>query len=154
MHSEILSKYSFWYILPILLFSGFISWYLYRKDDKFSTIETWKLYVMMTLRFLSVFIIGLFLLSVVIRYTHIKIERPVILLAQDNSESIKLSYTNTSDKDKYISALDSLKDILSEKYEIKTLSFGEKIMDSINFTFDEKETDFSELFSTLEKKIP
>ena len=39
MHTEILSKYSLWYIFPLLLFSAFISWYLYRKDEKFIDLE-------------------------------------------------------------------------------------------------------------------
>ena len=152
MNSEILSKYTFWYILPLLLFSAFLAWYLYRKDDKFGTLERWKLYVMVTARFFSVFIIGLFLLSVVIRYVRIKIEQPMILLAQDNSESIKLAYKNVSEESVYTARFNDFTDKLSKNYTVKTVSFGERITDSISYAYDEKETDFSKLFRNLEKK--
>jgi hypothetical protein len=152
MNSEILSKYTFWYTLPLLLFSAFLAWYLYRKDDKFSTLERWKLYVMMASRFFSIFIIGFFLLSIVIRYIRIKIEQPIILLAQDNSESIKFAYKNPAGKSAYIGRFNDFKDKLAENYTVKTISFGEKITDTISYAYAEKETDFSKLFRNLEKK--
>ena len=152
MNSEILSKYTFWYTLPLLLFSAFLAWYLYRKDDKFSTLERWKLYVMMASRFFSIFIIGFFLLSIVIRYIRIKIEQPIILLAQDNSESIKFAYKNPAGKSAYIGRFNDFKDKLAENYTVKTISFGEKITDTISYAYAEKETDFSKLFRNMEKK--
>lgn len=151
MHSEILSKYSYWYILPLLLFSALLAWYLYRKDDKYTTLKQWKLYVMVAARFFSVFFIGIFLLSLVIRYVRIRIEQPVILFAQDNSESIKLAYKNLSEKDKYSTKINAFNSKLSEKYKLKTLSFGDAITDSLTFTFDEKETGFGKLFNYLKK---
>ncbi len=154
MHTEILSKYSLWYIIPILLFSALISWFLYRKDEKFSELERIKLYTVITLRFLSIFFISLFLLSVVLRYIRIEIERPIIIVAHDNSESIKLAFDGNKQMEaEYISLFNDFILNISKDFQVKTVSFGEKCVDSLSYSFNEKETDFTQLFRTIEKQF-
>ncbi len=154
MHSEILSKYTLWYVIPILLLSALISWYLYRKDEKFSELENIKLYSMIAMRFLSVFFVGIFLLSVVLRSVHIEIENPIIIVAHDNSESIKFSFNgNKQLETKYTEQFNHFIQNISQEYQIGKLAFGETSSDSISYRFNEKETDFSNLFSTIEKRF-
>lgn len=153
MHTEILSKYSLWYIFPLLLFSAFISWYLYSKDEKFIDLEKIKIYTMMAARFLTVFFIGLFLLSIVIRYIRLKIENPIIIVAHDNSESIKLAYNREKQKEAgYANQFDDFVKNLSEEFNVKLLSFGENLSEGISYSFDEKETNFTDLFKNIEKQ--
>ena len=153
MHTEILSKYSLWYIFPLLIFSSFISWYLYRKDEKFIDLEKGKIYTMMAARFLSVLFIGLFLLSIVLRYIRLKIEKPIIIVAHDNSESIKLAFISKKlEEAGYAYQFDEFVKKISEEYQVKILSFGEKLGDSISYNFDEKETNFTDLFKNIEQQ--
>lgn len=149
MHSEIISQYSLWYLLPLGAFAALLSLFLYFKDDKLSGLSFWKIYLLAGLRFLSVFFISVFLLSIVFKYVHIKIEPPLVLFIQDNSASLK----NVIDK-QYISDISTLFDDLEEEdYKIQKLSFGEKLQDSLFFDFSDKETDFSSMFAELKKKF-
>ncbi|MEN8121132.1 MAG: hypothetical protein ABFS35_12325 [Bacteroidota bacterium] len=153
MHTEILSKYSLWYIFLLLLFSAFISWYLYRKDEKFIDLEKRKIYTLVVTRFLSVFFISLFLLSIVLRYVRLKIEKPIIIVAHDNSESIKLVLDNKKiEEDGYKYKFDDFIKKISNEYHVKILSFGDKLGDSIPYSFDEKETNFTDLFKNIEQQ--
>lgn len=153
MHTEILSKYSLWYIFPLLLFSALISWYLYRKDEKLIDLEKGKIYTMLVVRFLYVFFIGLFLLSIVLRYVRLKIEKPIIIIAHDNSQSVKLAFNRkTFEKTGYVRQFDDFVKKIGEEYHVKTLSFGEKLGDSISYSFDEKETSFTDLFDNIEQQ--
>ena len=150
MHTEILSKYSLWFILPLLLFSAFLAWYLYRKDEKITGLDGWQICLMATARFLSIFFIGFLLLSIAIRYVSIKIEEPLIIVAQDNSESVKLA--NNGQTINYKTKFSNFLKGLGSDYSVETLSFGEKVSDSISYSFNEKESNFTALFEHLEKE--
>ncbi len=148
MHSEIISQYSLWYILPIGVFAALLSLLLYFKDEKLSGLNLWKIYLLAGLRFLSVFFIAVFLLSIVFKYLRVKIEPPVILFVQDNSASLK----NVVDK-QYLSNISVMLDDLEDDYQVQKLSFGEKLKDSLVFDFTDKETDFSAMFDEIKKKF-
>ncbi len=148
MHSEIISQYSLWYILPLGIFTAVLSLFLYYKDEKLIDLPKWKIYLLAILRFFSIFFISVFLLSIVFKYLRIKIEKPVILFIQDNSASLK----NVLDKD-YIVDISALIDDLKADYTIYPLSFGEKLQDSLFFDFKDKETDFSSMFDELKTKF-
>ena len=101
----------------------------------------------MLARFISIFILLFLLLSPVFRYLRLVFEEPLIIIAEDNSESVK---------EAKIAALpvNILKDLpgqLDVDYKIKTFSFGEKLSESSNLDFSEKETNFDPLFEEIEK---
>ncbi len=148
MHSEIISQYSLWLILPLGVFAALLSFFLYFKDEKLSGLNLWKIYLLAGLRFLSVFFITVFLLSIVFKYLRVKIEPPVILFVQDNSASLK----NVADK-QYLSNISTMLDDLEDDYQVQKLSFGEKLQDSLFFDFTDKETDFSEMFDEIKNKF-
>ncbi len=108
----------------------------------------------MTSRFVVLFCLAFLLLSPVIKYLQRYFDEPIIIVAQDNSESIGLVTNRGSDTPvEYIKQFDDFYKSLSSEYETRYFSFGEQLGDTLSFEFDEKETNISELFDEIEKKL-
>ena len=91
--TSLTTQYSLWF-LPICLIGGFLfAWFLYRKETKFNEVSGILKNLMFALRFLSVSIIAFLLLSPIIKNLGKTIEKPIIIFAQDNSESVLLEKT-------------------------------------------------------------
>ena len=101
------------------------------------------------LRFSVVTRLALLLLEPLIQSENQTIEKPIVVIAQDNSQSVVLNKDSLFYQGEYQDKLNQLVNKLSEKYEVKTVSFGEKLSDGFPFTFNEKQTDFGQLLEDL-----
>ncbi len=124
----------------------------YRKEKLLSEVSNWIIYSMALLRFTVVTSLALLLMEPLIQNESQKIEKPIVVIAQDNSKSVVLNKDSIFYQDEFKTKLNHLRDKLSEKYEVKTLSFGEKLTDGFVYSFDEKQTDFSLLLDDLYAK--
>ena len=78
-----------------------------------------------------------------------EIEKPVIILAADNSQSVIAAKDSTQRRNSLNASLQKIKSQLEEKYELKTYSFGDKVKDGLQLDFSDKQTDFSTLYDEL-----
>jgi hypothetical protein len=100
-------------------------------------------------RFLSVTLISFLLLSPLIKKQTEIIQKPLIILAQDNSLSIRLSKDSGYYRKEYPAAIQEFASDLRKKYEVAELSFGDRITHEVQTTFNEKQTDISALFDEI-----
>ena len=77
------------------------------------------------------------------------IEKPIILLAVDNSQSIIASRDSVQRKTAINTSLDKLRNGLETKFDFRVLTFGDKVKDGMNLDFTDKQTDFSALYDEL-----
>lgn len=73
----------------------------------------------------------------------------MIIFAQDNSESLVIGEDSGYYKNGYADQMRLLIEGLSQDYEVKSYTFGEKVAEGIDFTFRDKQTDISSLFDEL-----
>lgn len=144
--------YPSWYIIFCILLGIGYAVLLYRKDKTFGEDSKLLPYFLGTLRFLSVSILALLLLEPLVQAEDQIIEKPIIVIAQDNSESIQLSKDSIFYKTEYPKQLEQLKNSLSEKYKVETYHFGGKTADSLKFDYNLKQTDISDLIENVEQK--
>ncbi len=140
MFVSIITEQPIWFIIFCILLGIVYATVLYRKDTKLEDLKPYIKSLMYGLRFLSVSLIAFLLLSPLVRNISKTIEKPIIILAQDNSESLQ-SYAGTS----YLQDLKLLKSKLSEKFELKNLAYGSSVREYAEPDFTDKETDISEL---------
>ncbi len=140
-----------WYYTLLCFVAGFVfSVALYYKD-KHNTERSKKLvYGLATLRFISSSLIAVLLLNIFVKQLINEIEKPIIILAQDNSSSIIAGKDSLSIKKDYLNNLNSLKKIIDEHYDLKTYQFDNKPKRSDTSDFKGKETDISKLFLDIE----
>jgi hypothetical protein len=100
-------------------------------------------------RFFSVSLIAFLLLSPLIKKQTEIVQKPLIILAQDNSCSILLSKDSGFYRKEYPNAIREFSDDLHKKFDVAELSFGDRVSNGIKTRFTEKETDISDLFDEV-----
>ena len=84
-----------------------------------------------------------------------KIEQPIVVIAQDNSESIILNKDSVFYKTKYPKLVDSLVKVLEKDYDVEELFFGAAVIPSEarNLLFTEQFTNISAALSTIQRQF-
>ncbi|TSA29116.1 MAG: hypothetical protein D4R67_02585 [Bacteroidetes bacterium] len=144
----ILTEYPVWFILFCLLLGAVYAFLLYFRSDR-ETNDPWLRWIMTGCRFLAVSLISFLLLSPLIRRQFTTIEKPLIIIGQDNSQSMVLGPDSTWMREEYLAEIDRLAAELGKRYEVKTYSFGEGVSSPMKSGFTEKLTDISRLFTEV-----
>lgn len=139
-----------WYLLPIAVLAALVAWFLYRRDKNNAHFGTGLRIFLAVLRFLSLLIIGFFLLKPLIRSSERELENPILLIAQDNSSSLVLTADSQFYRETYPPLLFSLVERLSADYDVRTYTFGERFSEHFDsLDFSERSTDISEALTGL-----
>lgn len=144
----IVTEYPLWFLIFCLIAGAAYSALLYFREirEEFSNLLKTFLAVF---RFVAVSILAFLLLSPMLKSeTYLK-EEPVVVIAQDNSESIANTKDSSFYKKQYLEDLDRLKQNLAKKYEVREYTFGSSVVPDGKIDFSEKVTDFSLLFNEL-----
>ena len=101
-----------------------------------------------TLRFVTVFSLLLLIINPKFDKNVIKVVKPILAVAVDNSQSIK--YLNKDSLSKIATELILGNSGLSEKYDIKTYSFGKQLNQNKFLNFNEKQTNITKAIQDIE----
>jgi hypothetical protein len=148
---DIITEYPWWFFIFCLLFGAAVSALLYVKNDKYN-LSSSLTKILAVIRFLAITIIAFLLLSPLVKTVSRNVEKPIIIIAQDNSESILVNKDSSFYKNQYKEQLKKFTDELSSRYEVKTYSFGDKVKESSSFDFKDKVTDISSFFDELQTR--
>lgn len=148
LDATILLQYPTWFIL-ICVAVGFVyALTLYFRDKSFGEKSNRLNWLLGSFRFLSITIICLLLLTPVIRSTTTESEPPIVILAQDNSESIGANMSE-AEQASYQQRMEALRTALAEKYALKTYSFGSEVREDIDFKFQDKSTNIAQFMEEM-----
>ena len=125
----------------------------YRNDKTIHSLQRWVKWTLYTFRFSVVFILSFLLLSPLIKSTTRNIEKPIIVIAQDNSKSISIHKDSSFVRNEYLAALKSASEELQKKYEVRWLSFGSKTKASSDVNFNDKQSNISAVFEEVENNF-
>lgn len=150
MFSKIIINSPWYYFLLCSVISSGTAALLYFKNKKNTEAPFKVLIAMAAVRFLSLFLVLLFLLNILFRNLQNETEDPIVLLAVDNSTSMGASADSDFVRGAFLKNLSGLRGKLSEKYTVKTLLFGSKAETSDQApSFTEKETDLENLLDLV-----
>lgn len=107
------------------------------------------LYGLSVLRFVSVFLISFLLLSPFIKMQRKQVEQPLVLVLQDQSESLKLNDPKQFNVNQWPSLFDELQNQLSSKYEVISMGLGDRLSETPDFTYPDKTTNIASAFDEL-----
>ncbi len=145
---NIVTEYPAWYLV-FCIFTGFIyAGILYYKnaDGDFTLLAK---RAMTVFRFLAVTIISFLLLSPLLKSVFKTSEKPLIILAHDNSGSLLVGKDSAFYLNQFPESVNQLAEELSGDFEVKTYSFSDKVTEGSDFRFTGKQTDISDLFSDI-----
>ena len=150
---NITTDYPIWMILFCFFLGAVYAGVLYYKESKLDAIAKWLKNSLLIFRFLAVSIITFLLLSPFIKTIFNKTEKPIIIFAQDNSNSLLIHQDSAFYANNYLKELNTLKEKLEKDYEVKSFTFGKKVKEEGTIDFTEKTTNISELFEAVETKF-
>jgi len=143
-------EFSGWYVLLCFIVALVAASLLYFRTNEFpESYKSWK-YGLSFLRFFTVFLIALLLLSPLWRRNITKTQKPVLVIAQDASSSVGDFLKNKYPS--YLSELNQLVDNLKKEYQVESFSFGERVRNDLPKSFNDKVTDMSELMEDLSSR--
>ena len=108
-------SYPAWYVFFCALIAIGYSFLFYKKDASFEGIAKYVIYVMSILRFGVVFSLLLLLLEPLILTENSKVEKPIIVFAQDNSQSILANNDSSYYTNEYKAQIEKLKGVLEQE---------------------------------------
>jgi hypothetical protein len=144
-------SYPLWFILLCAALGVAYAAVLYFRDRTFSESgpmsRKW-LPVLSVVRFLSVTVIALLLLSPFIRSRNLERIQPVVLVLHDRSASVASGMT-ASDSAMLEEGLESFRERLAGKFEVDAYSFDAELHEGAGSGYSGKQTDISAAFSGL-----
>lgn len=137
----ILQYHPLFILLCIALGAGY-AFVLYFFNKKLKERNKKIFYLLTLLRFLSVSVISFLLLAPLYKSIHEITQKPIIILAQDYSMSLKNAYSEKELKD-LNSKIKNAATKLSKKYDVHSYSFGGTIKSGLSDTFNLKSSNIS-----------
>lgn len=152
MSFSLYTDYPWWFISFCILAGAVYAFVLYRREKRFSEAPKWVRLALPALRFAVVTLLAFFLLSPLLKNISRTVEKPIVIFAQDNSESVVFGKDSSYYKGEYLKNVSGLISSLADKYDTNIYSFGDKVGKGFSFEFKEKQTDIASLFDEIETR--
>ena len=153
MGISLITDLPIWFTLLCLLVGAGYAFLLYRKDTLLKEISKWQSYLIVGARFLLISILCFLLLGPMVKIITREIEKPIVVLAMDASQSVVNSKDSTKLKELYKASLEKLKVGLSTDYDLKIFSYGDHVRENLDFNFKDKETDFTSFYDEIDTRF-
>ena len=108
-----ISEISLFYVIPVFILSGLLTWFFYKKDSKLNEIPKFQRRIIYFSRFSILSILGFLLLGILFEFVNIRTEKPILITVIDNSVSLK----NYKDSTKVLNQINSFKKSIDEKFD-------------------------------------
>ncbi|NNF34193.1 MAG: hypothetical protein HKN68_08795 [Saprospiraceae bacterium] len=150
MTQQFTLQYPAWFILLCLLLGIMLSGMLYYKEQRFRSEHSWLPWLLAFLRALTIAGIAFFLLEPLIRNVKDNIQEPIVVIAQDASESM-VSDMDEEGVASLTAKAQALKDQLEIKYDVRSFSFGSDIQEGLVDSFTQKVSNLSNAMDYVEQ---
>ncbi|MEL6865926.1 MAG: hypothetical protein AAFP19_15985, partial [Bacteroidota bacterium] len=141
-------QYPTWYLILCLLLGLAYAGFLYYRDTTFKEQSNALKYGMGIARFLTVSFLSMLLLSPLLKSVVTEVKKPVVVLAQDESESV-VANMEAEEVQQYQQSIEALGQSLGEEYDLKRYAFGSEVREEIGFEFKDKVSNLSEMLQSL-----
>ena len=139
-----------WWTLACLAIALSYSWFLYNKPASFN--KLWR-NVLFAIRALAVFILSFLLLAPLLKTVDKHLQKPLILVLQDNSASIKKFPGKNFQPKVFLDDLHQLKTKLGNDYEVHEFHFDKNVYAGFSDSLNGKQTDISNAFQNLNNRF-
>jgi hypothetical protein len=89
-----------------------------------------------------------------VKYQHQRKEKPLLVWAQDNSQSLLLNEDSIYLKSQYPKQLSQFRNKMEDRFDFHLYKFGSGVQEVDSFDYSDQHSDFSELFTRLRENFP
>ncbi len=142
------------YFILISIFLGFLlTYFLYRHYFNSNFIKPSVIKLLFGLRWITFTCLFFLLLEPVIFSTEKIFEKPILVFAQDNSESILETKDSSFYLTTYRDSVTNWVNQLKPHYDVRLIKYGDKVQNDNKFNFKAKSTNFEQLYKSLENQF-
>jgi len=134
-------------IIVIVLAVVYLIYYHKKDKDEFTAIQR---YVLSGIRFIYLIIISILILSPLIETIKKRIEKPILVIGVDNSESMALNDENSKF---VVSALNELTTATKGNFDIQQINFGKEVRANVSPDFKDKISNYSDFIDEVDKRF-
>ena len=138
-------EYPTWFFVLCALAGLAVSLLLYYRERNFREQPRSLVWGMGVLRFLGYSLLASLLLSPLLQYLERDEQAPVVVLAQDVSESVGLEMDTTA----YQANWTAMRDALAEKYQVVEYQFGQRVRTDDALSFGDKRTNLDAVLTEI-----
>ncbi|HEY1009621.1 MAG TPA: hypothetical protein VGE58_05895 [Daejeonella sp.] len=109
--------------------------------------------LLFALRTLAVTFISFLLFAPLVGNIKTTVEKPLIIIAQDNSASILVSKTKGFNERSYAEELKELRKALADDYDVRSFSFGSEVKNGLDLMFNAPLTDIASIFKLIDDQF-
>lgn len=128
-------------------------WFGYWKGNTTQQLNKNQRIVLSVCRALTLLIVVALLFGFSFRKRSTFQHRPIIIYAQDNSQSVLATSDSLVYKTQVFNKIEQIFDALSKKYEVKKVAFGERVEPDVLNRFDHTSTNFADLFEWIQSNF-
>jgi len=139
-----------WYLLFCILAGAFYAWLMYRKEPLLNDLSKWTGRLIISSRFLMVSLLAFLLLGPMIRTFRREVEKPIIVLALDESKSIINSKDSISRKEQIKNDFEKINSALKSDYDVRQFAFGDHVSENIDYNFQDRLSNFTQFYNQLD----
>lgn len=133
--------YPSWYVVFCLLAGLAYAMVLYYRDATFRERLPWLHRALGLLRFVVVSLLAMLLLSPLLRSMQTETRKPVVVMAQDVSESVALALPDSA---AYRERWKRLQERLSADYDVQQITFGQEVNPDGELSFSDRKTNITQ----------
>lgn len=148
---ELITAYPVWYLWTCVLGGFGLAFFLYYKA-KLPEHKPFLRYFLFALRWLAMILLIFLLFNPFIKTEKRFVEKPIVVFANDNSESVLINKDSSFYKKEFPTKFQGLANQVNEKLEVKNYTFGESLKDSLVFDYQDKVTNYKKLLHGLEER--
>ena len=141
-------QYPAWFLILCVLLGLGYALLLYFRDTTFQERAPRLSLLLGIMRWLTVTILSALLLSPLLKSIITDTKKPVIVLAQDQSESIGATLQGPA-LEQYKQDWQSLRTSLEENYEVHELALGDDVREGVDFSFQDKVSNLSQAMQSI-----
>lgn len=148
MNLQLFTAYSVWF-LPLCVLAGVLyAGVLYFRERRIrdAVPAPWLRWLMAVLRAVVVSVLAAFLLSPYLKSRFHETQKPIVVIAQDNSSSILQDLPDTA---AYNSSLRDLRKTLEKTYDVRDYTFGDKLQEGLVLNYNERSTGISDALNGI-----
>ncbi len=142
-----------WWTPACLVLGVLYAWLLYRQSDSFNTLLRYGLFA---IRAIGVAILSFLLIAPLIKSVTYNQQKSLILIAQDNSTSIKLFDKSLSSREglnTFAAHLSELKQQLGDQYDVRAFHFDKGIKEGFSALLHGKQTNIAASLNELNERF-
>jgi len=136
---------------PVCLLLGILyAWLMYRQPVNLSNKVR---YILALLRAVAVFFIAFLLVSPLIKSVTYQPQKPLVLIAQDNSSSITTFKPKSFDVNRFNNQLAALKRLLGSDYDVREFNFDHELHTGLSSAFNGRQTNIAAAVKQLNEQF-